>query len=299
MPSRDGPRRAKLGGSPRVVGWAGDGLRGCGERAVGGVGGPHPRTRSARAIDTACRRSRTPLRPIALSRATTPSRRFSRLPWGRLGPVHRLPPFPARPAASLRGRSSILAASVVTLAFLACPAAGLCQEIGEADVTVDPEGEGQNGEEAPVYDANKPIPAGYVLHQEPRRGLLIAGSATLGASYGYSLLIAIWTKQRADRVDTFSPGWLLIPVLGPWIAAATAHDQCGYEGVAAYRYYYCRRADEDAKYLAVLGGIQAVGLALGVAAYRFPSRRLLRSDLSVSLLPIGRTGYGLGLSGRL
>lgn len=149
--------------------------------------------------------------------------------------------------------------------------------------------------EEPVYDPSKTIPTGYVLEKKPHPGLLIPGGAVLGASYAYGLFIAIVLRQDPDRA-TFSPGWMLLPVLGPLIAAATEHDNCGTSGYGSNRHTYCVHPDRS---VAVLGGIQAVGLALVAASYAAPRKRLVRAQVMVAPVPIGLGGYGLSLSGRL
>jgi hypothetical protein len=119
---------------------------------------------------------------------------------------------------------------------------------------------------------------------------------TLGAAYAYSLLIAIIERQDPEHA-TFSPGWLLLPVLGPFIAAATAHDSCDTTGWGRGRQAYCQNPYRYG--LAVLGGIQAIGLALAASSYAAPRKRLVRAKVTLAPVPIGHDGYGLSLSGRL
>jgi len=198
-------------------------------------------------------------------------------------------------------KSLIVGILVAALAPLVGPARCLCQV---ADKTVT-SGETEAGEqpaqeepvEEPVYDLSKPIPAGYVVEKRPHPALLIPGGVTLGVSYAYALFIAIVERQDPDHA-TISPGWLLLPVLGPFIAAATAHDSCGYTGWGEGRRFYCH-GDNSAQFLAILGGVQTIGLALAVVSYAAPRKRLVRARVALAPVPIGHDGYGLSLSGRL
>jgi hypothetical protein len=133
------------------------------------------------------------------------------------------------------------------------------------------------------------------VEKRPHPALLISGGATLGASYAYTLLFAIHERQDPEHA-TFSPGWLLLPVLGPFIAAATAHDSCGTTGSGNGRNAYCVHPDRS---WAVLGGIQAAGLVLAAGSCAAPRKRLVRANVMVAPLPMGYAGYGLGVSGRL
>jgi hypothetical protein len=128
--------------------------------------------------------------------------------------------------------------------------------------------------EEPVYESSKPMPAGYVLEKRPHPALLIPGGVTLAASYADTLLFALRERQDPEHA-TITPGWLLLPVLGPFIAAATSHDSCGTTGWGNGRHSYCRHPDSNG--LAVLGGIQAVGLALAASSYMAPRKRAVAS----------------------
>lgn len=188
------------------------------------------------------------------------------------------------------------------LAFAAHATPALSQTAEDSDF-VDPcQPTESTDDEQPTYDPHGPIPAGYVVEEQPRRWMSIAGGATLAATYGLSLLTAVFTRQNPDDY-TFEAGWMVLPVVGPWIAAATAKNKCGYGGWGAERRYYCVH-DDQRGFLLLLGGGQVVGVLLGASAYRFPSKRLVRgqssvSDLSVSVSPLGQTGYGLSVAGRL
>ena len=199
-------------------------------------------------------------------------------------------------------RSLVVGILLAALESLVGPAKGLCQTAdetaasGETDAGEQPAQ--QEPVEEPVYDSSKPIPAGYVLEKRPHPALLIPGGAIFGASYAYTLLIAIIERQDPDFA-TFSPGWLLLPVLGPFIAAATAHDRCGYTDWGSERpsSSYCQHADRGG--LAAIGGIQAVGVLLAALSYVAPRKRLVRAKVTLAPVPMGNAGYGLSVSGRL
>jgi hypothetical protein len=193
-------------------------------------------------------------------------------------------------------KSLVVGIFLAALVSLVCPAKGLCQTAGETAASGETDAGGVPEEEEPIYDLSKPIPAGYFLEKKPHPGLLIPGGAAWGLSYAYGLFIAIIERQNYDRA-TIRPGWLLLPVLGPFIAAATAHESCGTTGSGNGRDTYCRPPYRGA--LAVLGGIQAVGVALAALAYVAPRKRLVRVQVTVTPVSIGHDGYGLSLSGRL
>jgi hypothetical protein len=196
-------------------------------------------------------------------------------------------------------KSLVVGILLAALELLVCPARGLCQMADETATSGETDAEEQPAQqeavEEPVYDSSKPIPAGYVLEKQPHPALLIPGGTILGASYAYTLLGAIIERQDPEHA-TFNPGWLLLPVLGPFIAAATAHDSCSTTGFGSGRQAYCVHPDRS---VAVLGGIQAVGVLLAAFSYVAPRKRLVRAKVTVAPVPMGHAGYGLSLSGRL
>jgi len=60
------------------------------------------------------------------------------------------------------------------------------------------------------YKEGMAPPAGYHFEESPRKGLVIAGSITLGSTYFISALIGGSSTNRDDR-------WLLVPVFGPFV----------------------------------------------------------------------------------
>jgi hypothetical protein len=144
------------------------------------------------------------------------------------------------------------------------------------------------------YDSSKPIPPGYTVEKRLRKGLLISGGVTLGLGYLFSLVWADAAEQETangGHDPRVNATLLYIPILGPWIAIPTAHNGCGDVSCKDDR----RNAITG---LVLLGTAQAVGATL--LAFGFvPSKRLVRSDLTVTPVFMGQSGYGIGMFGPL
>ncbi|MEQ9323350.1 MAG: hypothetical protein RIF41_29565, partial [Polyangiaceae bacterium] len=67
------------------------------------------------------------------------------------------------------------------------------------------------------YDEGDPIPPGYELETKKYRGLIIGGAVTTGVLYGISAAVGL-AGLAGGQSDA---GVLLVPVAGPFIAAAT------------------------------------------------------------------------------
>jgi len=142
------------------------------------------------------------------------------------------------------------------------------------------------------YRDGEPIPAGYELRSRPRLGLVIAGAVVGGAAYGFAVMGAV-----DDRFEN-KEGFLLVPVLGPWltIGAGGADDgSCRPEATE------CLPRDNRTKrfVLGLDGVLQAAGAIMLTTGIVFPRQRLERSETSVSLLPAawGEGRYGAVLVG--
>lgn len=152
---------------------------------------------------------------------------------------------------------------------------------------------GQTDAEAPQvlpYEEGEPIPSGYELHSRPRLGLVITGGVLSGAAYGFAVMGAIDDKLEHQG------GFLLIPVLGPWLtlAAGGARTTCGAQED------HCSETDRGKSFVLGLDGvIQAAGAIMITTGLLFPRQRLERTDLTVGLLPasIGEGRYGAVLVG--
>jgi hypothetical protein len=142
------------------------------------------------------------------------------------------------------------------------------------------------------YEDGEPIPQGYRVVKQSRRGLVIAGSIVGGVGYGLSVTGAVG--------DDFnhSSGSLLVPVLGPWIMLALggAKNECN-----SYTYgSYCNDNSGLRSMLVLDGLTQAVGATMLTIGIAYPKTRLVRKDVAVSMapMPFGRDGYGIGAVGQ-
>jgi hypothetical protein len=131
----------------------------------------------------------------------------------------------------------------------------------------------------------RPPPAGYTAVHRRRKGLLIAGPILLGATYGYtSLIAAIGTDlDRSTGGNGSSVAPLFIPVLGPFL-------EMGETDSYAARYL-----------LAIDGAAQAAGALMLYYGLTTTKTVFIRNDLlySVNLTPmVAPHGSGLALSGR-
>lgn len=146
------------------------------------------------------------------------------------------------------------------------------------------------GMELPYHEGD-PIPDGYRLVTRPRTGLIRGGLLTMGIPWALSVSIAAgvnWDNKS---------GYLLVPGLGPWLMllAGGASPQCTNSTSD-----YCVDTSGALRTLLVMDGIvQTAGLVMLASGLYFPSRRLIRNDVTVSMMPsrVGADGYGLGLHG--
>jgi hypothetical protein len=143
------------------------------------------------------------------------------------------------------------------------------------------------------YEEGEPIPTGYRVVKQSRRGLVIAGSIVGGIGYGFAVLGA-----TGDDFNHKS-GALLVPVLGPWLMMALggAKDEaCN----SNYTYDNCGSRSGLRTALVLDGMMQAAGAAMLIVGIAVPKTRLIRKDVTVSMLPmpLGKDGYGLGAVGQ-
>ena len=140
------------------------------------------------------------------------------------------------------------------------------------------------------YEEGDTIPDGYRLRSQPRRGLIVAGSIVTGVPWVLSVTSAV----GADFDD--KSGFLLVPVVGPWLMllAGGASDSPCEQTIG------CVQENSAEREMIVCDGLlQTAGAAMFVAGIAFPRKRLVRNDVTVSLVPaqLGRDGYGLGAVG--
>jgi hypothetical protein len=171
--------------------------------------------------------------------------------------------------------------------LLALTATGTASAQGAAPALVRPE----SPPSRLPYEEGQLVPEGYRLRSGPRKGLVISGAIVGGAAYGFGVVGAI----DSDFED--NAGFLLIPVVGPWLMLAAGSDppkSCPAQAV-------CADGMPDYKPLFVVaaGVAQAVGTVLFVAGLTTKRRYLERKDLEVSVVPasLGQGAYGLGVTG--
>jgi hypothetical protein len=144
------------------------------------------------------------------------------------------------------------------------------------------------------YTDGQAIPPGYHLVERNRRGLIIAGSIMTGVPWVFSVTAAVGADYENKS------GFLLIPVLGPWLMLATGGgrdptctDLAG-GGVSA--------CESNAPLRAVLvldGLVQTAGGVMFVLGFTNPSKWLVRDAVTMGMAPmtLGRDGHGLGVVG--
>ncbi len=147
------------------------------------------------------------------------------------------------------------------------------------------------------YRRERGAPEGYVLTEEPRRGLVIGGVAVLGAAYISGLLATGVVLDFPNKT-----AFLAIPVAGPWITLAARDKKCdGNDGLDC-------AGDELARRMLVIDGlVQAIGTGLIVTGFTWTKSMWLREDLAnvelipsvnVASLPGVPTPQGMSLVGR-
>jgi hypothetical protein len=139
------------------------------------------------------------------------------------------------------------------------------------------------------YDDGDPIPPGYRVVKQRRRGLIIAGSIVVGVPWVFGV-----TAATADNFQD-GTGFLVVPVLGPWLMLATsARDNCSpNDGL-------CSSSKSGERAVLVLDGlVQAAGATMFFAGMLVPRLRLVRNDVVVSVIPmeLGHGAHGLGAVG--
>jgi len=131
------------------------------------------------------------------------------------------------------------------------------------------------------YEDGDPVPPGYRLVRQRRRGLIIAGSIVTGVPW----VIGVTAATAANFGD--NSGLLVLPVVGPWLMLATndlhGSDKAGERSVLVFD-----------------GLLQAAGGAMFFAGMLLPRVRLVRSDVVVSVVPLelGHGAHGIGAIGR-
>ena len=141
------------------------------------------------------------------------------------------------------------------------------------------------------YEEGDPIPPGYRLREQKRRGLIIAGSIVTGIPW----MISLTAATGADFEN--KSGYLIVPGIGPWLmllAGGASDRSCGSDSVL------CEESRAGLRAALVLDGlVQSAGAAMFAAGFLFPRQRLVRQDVTVSIAPttVAPGAYGLGAVG--
>lgn len=140
------------------------------------------------------------------------------------------------------------------------------------------------------YEEGDPVPPGYRVATQPRRGLVIAGSIVTGVPW----LLSAAAAGAANYED--GTAFLLIPALGPWLTLATRSandDECEADRDSAS----CAGNVAVRAILVMDAIVQTAGVVMFISGFAFPRKRLVQTHVTVGAAPVrvGRDGYGLGL----
>jgi hypothetical protein len=143
------------------------------------------------------------------------------------------------------------------------------------------------------YDGG-PVPAGYHVEERPRKGLIITGALLTGVPWVLGITFAGGAKPSFEN----QTGWLVLPVLGPWITLATRKtSECTTTYAGSSSTYCYDNGDEGAKRTLLVfdGLLQATGAVLFIAGIASPKKVVARDfvgKLHFAPAPMGKTGYG-------
>ena len=140
-----------------------------------------------------------------------------------------------------------------------------------------------------------PVPAGYHVEERARKGLIIGGGLTLGIPWALGIAFASGSDFSNQS------GWLIVPVLGPWIniAARKSDTYCTGYGTNST---CIDQVDNSYRTLLVLDGLtQAAGAVMLIYGLASPKKVITRDfvgNLHFTPAPMGRLGYGGVLTGQ-
>jgi hypothetical protein len=147
------------------------------------------------------------------------------------------------------------------------------------------------------YRDGLPVPPGYHVEKRAASGLITTGALSLSAGYLTGLVIAL------DKGFDGSLGWMLLPVIGPWPAAAGRDVHCAAATVDEAR-TCLDSASKEATTIALVavdGMVQATGLLLFFAGLASGQPELVRDDVSKVQVTARRRndgGFELGVHGQ-
>ena len=134
------------------------------------------------------------------------------------------------------------------------------------------------------WDDAQPVPPGYHVTTEARKGMIIGGVVLFGALYLIDILIAAGGADNANsNGGSNSYTAMYVPAVGPFLQMTTAGT-----------------GNVGSVFLAVDGLAQCAGVAMFIYGIAAPRTVLVRNDLGFTtplLVPMkmGQDGYGAGL----
>jgi hypothetical protein len=146
-----------------------------------------------------------------------------------------------------------------------------------------------------------PVPSGYHVEDRARRGPTIAGIVVWSTTYALGLTVA--SAQNFPN----SSGWLVVPVVGPWITLGSRHsaNDCTTDSIGDSFCSGTASDDATTRTFLILGGLaQATGAALFIYGVASPKKVLVHDfvggiqDLQFTPAQMGRDGFGGFLLGK-
>lgn len=118
------------------------------------------------------------------------------------------------------------------------------------------------------YVEGRPIPPGYHLETQPRKGLVVTGAVLLGGMYAISASVAGSSKHDGDI-------YMLVPVAGPFIDMST-RSSC------TSSTFSCTESEGSTRFLLTFDALtQITGATLLVVGVAAPRKILERDDAPV------------------
>jgi hypothetical protein len=146
------------------------------------------------------------------------------------------------------------------------------------------------------YVEGRPIPAGYHLDTQPRKGLVVTGAVLFGGMYVISASVAGSSKHDGDS-------YLFVPVIGPFIDMSTrGSTNCASSAI-------CDTSESSTRFLLTLDALtQLTGATLLTIGLASPKKILERDDAPImgrdtstfrwAVAPRSfRGGFGVGVGG--
>jgi hypothetical protein len=135
------------------------------------------------------------------------------------------------------------------------------------------------------WDDTQPVPPGYHVTTEARKGMIIGGAVMFGSLYLIDILVAAGGSDCANSgacsSNPFTAMW--VPAVGPFLQMASNSSSVG-------NVFY-----------AIDGLAQCAGIAMFIYGVAAPRTVLVRNDLGSITKPLlvpmkmGQDGYGAGL----